>query len=214
MHKETAELVFPIFRHGLRLKERLRRGEKCGLGSEQAELKRLFRVSEGAASAAAAEPPDAFLGVRYPLACWLDEIFIVDSDSPWKKEWNEQKMEYGLFRKNDRAHLFWEQARQAEARSDTDALEVFYLCVMLGFRGDLRDNTNALLDWREAIEERIVQGRPVEWPDKPPERPLPETNVPPLRARDRLRRMLLTAAAALGLAILVTAFLVVFHLRG
>lgn len=211
MRKETAELVFPIFRHGLRLKERLRRGEKCAMRGEQAELKRLFRISE-AAAAAAAEPSDAFLGVRYPLACWLDEIFIVDSDSPWKAEWRDETMEFGLFRKRDRAHLFWEQARQAEARGDADALEVFYLCVVLGFRGNLRDDVNALLDWREAVEGRIVQGRPVEWPDKPPELPLPETNVPPLRARDRLRWMLLTAAAALGLAILVAAFLAVLKL--
>jgi type VI secretion system protein ImpK len=212
MRKETAELVFPILAQGLRLKERLRRGDKCSLKTEQAELKRLFRLSDSAAGASVAEAPDAFLGIRYPLACWLDEIFIVDSDSPWKAEWREQTLEFALFRRRERAHLFWEQARQAEARGDADALEVFYLCVMLGFRGDLRDNINALLDWREAVEERIVQGQATEWPDKPPELPVWETNVPPLRARERLRWMLISGAAVLGLIIVATVFLIVSRL--
>jgi type VI secretion system protein ImpK len=210
MRKETAELVYPIFRHGLRLKERLGRGEKFNMRNEQAELKRLFRFSDGASPGG--ESADAFLGVRYPLACWLDEIFIVDPDSPWKAEWRDETIEFSLFRKRDRAHLFWEQVRQAEARADTDALEVFYLCVMLGFRGDLRDNANALLDWRDTVEGRIAQGRPTEWTDKPPELTLPETNVPPLRASERLRWVLLTGAAVVGLTILVSAFLVALRL--
>ncbi|HTU21200.1 MAG TPA: DotU family type IV/VI secretion system protein [Gemmataceae bacterium] len=208
MRKETAELVHPILRHGLRLKERLRKGEKLDRRGEQAELKRLFRLGDGSVP----DAPDALLGIRYPLACWLDEIFIVDPDSPWKSEWRDETMEFGLFRKRDRAHLFWEQARQVEARGDVDSLEVFYLCVLLGFRGDLRDQPNVLLDWREAAEARILQARPADWPEKPPELPLPETHVPPLRARERLRWMLLGGAALLGLTILVTAALVVARL--
>jgi type VI secretion system protein ImpK len=209
MRKETAELVLPIFRHGLRLKQRLRHGEKCTLGDEQAELKRLFRSSKAATNAPSTkDSSEAFLGIRYPLACWLDEIFIVDSDSPWKREWNEQKMEYDLFRTNDRAWLFWKQAHLAESRGDADALEVFYLCVMLGFRGDQRENINALLDWRDAVEAKIDQDRSPEWPEKPSELPVPETNATPLRARDRLRWMLLIAAVVLGLAVVaVTALL-------
>jgi type VI secretion system protein ImpK len=209
MHKETAEFVLPMLRHGLHVKERLRHQEKCNMSDEQAELKRLFRSSK----TAAADSPDAFLGIRYPLACWLDEIFIVDSDSPWKNDWRDQTMEYALFGRRERAHEFWNQASLAESRGDADALEVFYLCVQLGFRGDRRDNINALLDWRDAVEGRINQGRALEWPDKPPELPVPETNASPLHASDRLRWMLLTGAAVLGLAIEVTAFLLVSHLQ-
>ena len=35
-----------------------------------------------------------FLGVRYALACWLDDIFILDS--VWREQWNANKMEYAL----------------------------------------------------------------------------------------------------------------------
>ena len=206
MRKETAEFVLPILRHGLRVKERLRQQEKCSMTDEQAELKRLFRSSKAATSAAAADSPETFLGIGYPLACWLDEIFIVDSDSPWKSDWRDRTMEYALFGTRERAHEFWNQARLAESRGDADALEVFYLCVQLGFRGDKRDNVNALFDWRDAVEARIDHGRAPEWPDKPPDLPVPETNASPLRARERLRWMLLTGAAVLGLAVGVTAF--------
>jgi type VI secretion system protein ImpK len=206
MRKETADFVLPIFCHGLRVKERLRHGEKCDMGEEQAELKRLFRFSKGA-DAPAAETADVFLGIHYPLACWLDEIFIVDSDSPWKNDWREQPMELALFGRRERAHVFWKQARQAEARGDTDALEVFYLCVLLGFRGEKRENLNSLLDWRDAVEGRVAQGRPPEWPDKPQELPVPETNASLLRSRERLRWMLVTGAGVLGLAVAVTVWL-------
>lgn len=207
MRKETAELVLPIFRHGLRLKQRLRHGEKCTMVDEQAELRRLFRSSKAATNAPTTmDSSEAFLGIRYPLACWLDEVFIVDSDSPWKSEWREQTMEYALFGTRERAHEFWRQAHQAESRGDADALEVFYLCVMLGFRGEQRENINALLDWRDAVEAKIDQGRSPEWPEKPSELPIPETNAAPLRARDRLRWMLLIAAAILGLSVAVTVF--------
>lgn len=200
MRKETAELVLPILRHGLRIKERLRQNEPCTLAIEQAELKRLFRFSKSA-DVGAAEAADVFLGIRYPLACWLDEIFIVDRDSPWKTEWRERPMEVALFGTRERAHEFWKQARLAESQGDIDALEVFYLCVLLGFRGDKREDANGLLDWRDAVEGRFGQGQALEWPQKPQELPVPETNAAPLHARERLRWMLITGAVVVGLAV-------------
>jgi type VI secretion system protein ImpK len=216
MRTETAELVSPILRQGLRLQERLRRGEKLDLRQEQAELRKLFQTSRGALGTAPApsteESGDAFLGVRYPLACWLDEVFILDPQSPWKAEWRDQTLEFALFRRRDRSFLFWEQARLAEARGDADALEVFYLCVMLGFRGDLREDPGGLHDWRESVEAILGRGWSADWTGKPPELPLPETNVPPLRAREHLRWLLLTGSALVGLTILGTVFALVYRL--
>ena len=83
-----------------------------------------------AASIAISEPT-RFLGVRYGLTCWLDELFILYS--PWERLWNERKLEASLYGTNDRAWRFWEQARLAESRAGSSALEVFYLCVILGF---------------------------------------------------------------------------------
>jgi type VI secretion system protein ImpK len=198
MRKETADLVYPIFRQGLRIMERVRRGERLNMRTEQGELRRMFRMPAGAQNGPAPHRGDDFQGVRYPMACWLDEVFILDPESPWRTEFADESMEATLFQGSRlRAELFWEQARLAQTQGDLDALEVFYLCVMLGFRGDLREDLPKLQDWREAVEDQVGQAQATEWPDKPPELPLEETYVPPLRARDRLRWL------ALGFALVV-----------
>src|SRR5262245_39936112 len=177
MRKEIADLVYPVINYALQLKRRVDRGEELSLSNEQAQLKGLLksesaarRWPEYAGDAPAGGFDDSgrgssehFLGIRYALACWLDEIFILDS--PWKAEWNERKLEAALYGSNDRAYKFWDQARKAEARPEKDALEVFFLCVMLGFRGDLRDDPDGLRAWREAAEAQL--GRPREWVGPP-----------------------------------------------
>jgi type VI secretion system protein ImpK len=209
MQKETADLVYPIFRQGLRIMDRVRRGERLTMKTEQGELRRLFRMPGGGQGAPTSH--GNFLGVRYPMACWLDEVFILDPESPWKSNFADEGMEPTLFQGSRlRAELFWEQAHLAQTQGDVDALEVFYLCVMLGFRGELREDPNKLLDWRESVEDQIGQVQATEWPDKPPELPLEETYVPPLRARDRLRWLALAFAFVIYLSIFVFAFVVVY----
>ncbi len=201
MNQETADLVYPIFRRGLQLLARLRRGEKPDMHAEQRELKRLFRSTNGAGAAAATPSGKDFLGARYPLACWLDELFILDPDSPWRQQWMEETIEWDQFRSTDAAQRFWEQARLAESQSDAGILEVFYLCVVLGFRGSLRGDPARLSAWAETVGSILRRDRPNEWPDRPAELPLPETNVPPLRARERLVWLLMAYAVVIGLGI-------------
>src|SRR4051794_17453905 len=166
MREEIAEMVYPIFRQGLRLRERLKRGEKLNFADEQAELKRRLRAPhEALAVPAFGGDGDQFLGLRYALTCWVDEGFILDS--PWQKEWTDRKIEESLYGSNERAYKFWEQARRAESRADADALEGFYLCVMLGFRGDLRDEAGQLQDWRESVETQLNQGQAGSWQGPP-----------------------------------------------
>jgi type VI secretion system protein ImpK len=209
MRKETADLVYPIFRQGLRIKDRLRRGENLQMRNEQSELRKLFRIPEGGvAGAPPATGDEVFLGVRYPMACWLDDFFILYPDSPWRADWPGTAIEFTLFRTLNRAEWFWDQARLAESQGNVDALEVFYLCVMIGFRGMMVDERNRLLDWRESVETQIGDLQATEWPDKPPDLPLEPTYVPPLRARDRLRWLALSFALILYLSIFVFAFVV------
>jgi type VI secretion system protein ImpK len=222
MRKEIAGLVYPVINYALRLKERVNRGEDLSLTNEQGELKGLLksesaarRWGEFAGDAPAGGgfddggrgPAEQFLGIRYALTCWLDEIFILDS--PWRAEWNERKLEAALYGSNDRAWKFWDQARKAEARPEKDALEVFFLCVMLGFRGDLRDDPEALRAWREAAEAQI--GRPREWVG-PPDAQLPP-DVPPLEGAQRFQRMALAVGAAVLLLIPAAMFYLVMQFR-
>ena len=144
MQDETAAFVHTVIRNGIALKNRLARGESLSMATEQAVLERLLsRESEARRYADLSTEME----IRYALVCWLDEIFVLDPN--WGPEWNEHKLEATMFETNDRAWKFWEKARRAAARSDTDVLEVFYLCVMLGFRGALLETPEKLKSWAE-----------------------------------------------------------------
>jgi type VI secretion system protein ImpK len=225
MRDEIANLVYPVLDYGMGLKDRLERGLAPDLELEQMELKRLLgsegdarRLSDYGGDSMVAHSVgvprggvrggDAFLGIRYALVCWLDELFILDS--AWSTEWNERKLEVALYGTNDRAWKFWEQARRAETQPGGDALEVFFLCVMLGFRGDLREDTTKLQAWVAGTQIRVAKSQAQEW-QVPPELQ-PPTNVPPLRGRDRLQRMVLIVGLVLLIVIpLTTGLLVAGH---
>lgn len=228
MQDKIARQVHQVLGYGLELKERLEHGERPHFDAEQTRLKGLLlgdgelryvtdyageAAGSGAGSAAGnvrntqgglrgAEP---FLGIRYALACWLDEIFI--ADSPWATEWTERMLEVALYGgSSQRAWRFWEQAKKAEARPGTDALEVYLWCVMLGFHGEPPPDVKPA-PWIENVRKRILAERAVEFA-LPPEKE-PPTSVPVLRGRERFGRMLRVAAAlAIALAFAGTFFLV------
>jgi type IV/VI secretion system ImpK/VasF family protein len=228
MRDEIANLVYPVLLRGLSLKERLgSTGTMPDLDNEQAILKKYlnpedtrragdFMGDTGLDSSGvvhrSGDPgrrlTDRFLGIRYALACWLDEIFILDS--PWAREWTERKLETALFDSNLRATGFWEQARKAETREGDDALEVFFLCVMLGFQGDRRDRPDQLQAWINTTRKRLSEGLKKEPPA--PVEVDPPVDVPPLRARDRFARMLVVSGV-LFLLLIITS-IVVLVLKG
>ena len=86
MQEELTDLVHAILHHGIQLKKRLLRGEPLVLENEQAILKRML-LSDAAAARwpdYGGDPATRFLGIRYVLVCWLDELFLIDS--PWAKD--------------------------------------------------------------------------------------------------------------------------------
>jgi type VI secretion system protein ImpK len=206
MRDETAGLVHGVIRYGLELKDRLAAGETPALATEQAMLMRLL---EGSAEAKGPADPAAAADVRYALVCWLDELFVVETE--WGARWNERKLEVAVFGTNDRAWKFWEQARQATTRNDPDALEVFYLCVQLGFRGELRGEAERLAAWAAVARAQIEQAPGQTW--TPPPELDPPSRISPLRGRAQFQKMALRAAVVLLLVIPVTAFFVVFLAR-
>jgi type VI secretion system protein ImpK len=232
MREEIANLVYPVINHGLWLKEQIERGgEVPDLDNEQAALKGLLGSESSARRWAdfggegssietslhggvrgAADPGrrgDGFLGIRYLLACWLDEIMI---DSPWEEAWRERTLEQALFSSRERAFRFWDQARRAESRSGSDALEVAFLCVMLGFRGDYREEPDKLRGWVNVTQTRIAQSQGKEWPA--PDSQEPVTNVPPLRGQAKFQRMILSWGTAILVAILLGTLFLVYHYFG
>lgn len=203
MREELAKHVYPVLLHGLRLKERLNRGERPQLASEQAALKGMLGSPNqpppwgGGVDPHASMDSTRFLGARYALTCWLDEIFI---DSTWKKEWDENKLEQALFQTNMRYGNFWTQARLAESiPGSSDAQEVYLLCVLLGFRGELGERSEMLREWVSAARSRAGKGMGKEMPPLPEK--TPESNVPLLLGVESYQRMVKTFS--IGLIVLV-----------
>jgi type VI secretion system protein ImpK len=202
MREEIADLVYPVIAYGLNLRERLDRREQPDLTAEQSELRSLLKT----ANEAQRWPDfggdgDRFLGIRYALTCWLDEVMI---DSPWQAVWRERKLEEALYNTNDRAWKFWHQARLAQGRASTDTVEVFYLCVMLGFRGEGPERPETIYSWRDAVEAQLSRLQAQQWPG--PGELQPEVNALPRRGRDALRRVLVALGCVLAVIIPSTAY--------
>ncbi len=213
MDEAIGNLVYPVLLRALEVMDRLGRGDALSFEVEQAGLRALLlselearRLTEfgGDAPVGPAVAPTGkvsverrFLGVRYGLACWLDELFV--NYTSWDALWNEQKLEMELYGTNDRAWKFWEQARLAEKRTATDALECYFLCAELGFRGDLADEPAQLQAWLAGARAQLERTQARPW-IAPPERE-PPTQVPPLRGRVYLQRALLVGGVLLLLLV-------------
>ncbi len=70
---------------------------------------------------------------RYALAAYLDEM-VQFSSWPGKQQWATRPLQVELFGEQLAGVKFFERLQQVGARSK-EVLEVYYLCLSLGFRG-------------------------------------------------------------------------------
>ncbi|MBA4191460.1 MAG: hypothetical protein C0467_26065 [Planctomycetaceae bacterium] len=216
MRDDTALFAYPVFASALRVREQLASGRALEFEREHSRLKELLSAANTTATIGprpvgrTGEAAAGFLGVRYALACWVDELFT--QVPTWRDRWNERKMEVELYGTNDRAWRFWDQAKLASGAGDVDALEVFFLCVQLGFRGTLADDPGKLREWSDVTRESL---RELPVPESPFDlEPDPEFDAPPRRAESRFERMLGVGATAALILLPVAAYVLVSSLGG
>ena len=109
---------------------------------------------------------------KYALVALVDDLLI---EAPWEGRswWEENRLEFQLFRSGDAFTAFYLQAKKATEFPRKDALEVFYVAVVLGFRGIYGDPAAtehaddfglppSLDEWakRTAMSIQLGQGRP------------------------------------------------------
>lgn len=72
--------------------------------------------------------------VKYAFVAWIDEQCI---SLPWKGRewWKNNSLEVQYFRSRNSHNDFYVQAEEAIRKNDRNAIEAFFLCVVLGFRG-------------------------------------------------------------------------------
>jgi hypothetical protein len=213
MQAHIADIVHPIFRHGLALRDRLEAGDAVQWDQERANLRKLLDalVPEDAPTLDA--PADGFdlseLGtpaeqrrltqanIRHVLICWFDEL-LGQRDQPLEAE---------IYGTVQGPRKFWEEVRYAETRGDRDTLEVVLWCVALGYAGAWRGKPETLRTWQARVQALLDRTAPV-WSmpgclaPSPRERALP-TDLPTRR---------LTFSVLLGFA-LVTPLLAALLLR-
>lgn len=187
MTPNFAKAVDPIFVHVLRLLDRLQDPDRIhSPENERYSMLTLFdRVS---ATLGASEEWNL---AKYALVSWIDEMLL---EIPWNGRdwWSNNVLEVELFGTRLCHNQFYIRAQEASTLPQRDALEVFYNCVVLGFRGIYGDPEMAaawaphhnlppdLETWanRMVMAIRLGQGRPL-LSDRRAE----IAGAPPLRTR-------------------------------
>jgi type VI secretion system protein ImpK len=168
MTPRFAHAVDPVFSYVLDLLDRIHRHEHPSPQEQRLVIRGLLEQAEAILGTGA----DWELA-RYAIISWIDELLV---DSPWEgaEWWSNNVLEMELFNTRACFEQFYVRAREASKLPQRDALEVFYVCMMLGFRGLYRDPQLQqsfleahglpldLEDWarQTGLSIRLGQGRP------------------------------------------------------
>jgi type VI secretion system protein ImpK len=129
MQPEFAKVVDPIFEATLRLESRIENGDRIVTADERATLIR--KIEEAEAKLGKSEE---WILSKYALCSWIDSRLI---EIDWRESgwWKDNCLEAKFFGTRDAHEEFFRRAETAAALPTKNALEVFYIAVVLGFRG-------------------------------------------------------------------------------
>ncbi len=136
MTPQFSQVVDLIVMSGLEIINRIERNEPIDVREAHRQIQN--RINEGDTKFGESE---VWNKAKYALVAWLDEQMI---GAPWEgsKWWENNVLERKYFFDRRAYDYFFPQAEEAAKLPNKDALEVFYLCVILGFRG-FYDRPNA-----------------------------------------------------------------------
>jgi len=168
MTPQFAKSVDPIFLFGVDLIHRCTSGAPVSPDQEHHRTRAIFEQAEDELGA-----EKEWELAKYALVSWIDEMLV---DTPWSGQdwWGNNVLEVHYFNTRLCNEQFFLRAREASTLSKKNAQEVFYDCVVLGFRGLYREQHLAaqlapandlpptLDEWakRTAMSIRLGQGRP------------------------------------------------------
>lgn len=201
--------VDPVFLHVLDLLDRIADGEDPNPTEEHIQIRGL--LDQGEAIIGASEEWEL---TKYALVSWIDEVLL---SSSWTHRdwWGNNVLEVEFFGTRLCNEQFFINAKSASRLASRDALEVYYICVILGFQGLYQDPNiaamfvaqhqlpNDLSSWKRqtAMSIRLGQGRP---PIDGPRRGV--KGSPPLSVRSQVIWPWLFAAMLTFLTVLYYTF--------
>jgi type VI secretion system protein ImpK len=133
MTPKFSAAVDPVFLHVLGLLDRIGHDERPSPSEERLRIRGWLDQADGRLG----QGPEWMLA-KYALVSWIDDVLI---EAPWEGRswWKENALEVEVFNTRLRNEQFYVKAREALSLPQKDALETFYVCVVLGFRGMYRD---------------------------------------------------------------------------
>ncbi len=210
MTPQYANAIDPLFLYMLQTLERLKRNEAVDPTEIRDHVRNQFREIE----AQLGQKP-GWEHAKYALTAWVDEVMI---DATWNGSewWKNNVLEFEYFKTRDRAIAFFKEAEKASALTRRDSLEVFYLCVVLGFRGlyavedapfvaDQLELPTTLDAWAQKTARQIQlgQGRPTIATNM-----RQATGAPPLEGKSKLVASMFYLFTVSAVAVLVFYFLI------
>jgi type VI secretion system protein ImpK len=152
-----ADVVMPIFQKVLHLLGQLSWGESR-TPDEVLQLTRSW-IEEGARrTVSKPELSKSYELAKYGLVGWIDDLL---TESTWgaNNRWSVgvHLLEWSIFESRIHASKFYEEAKRAEDERDYDALEVYLLCVNLGFKGIMAYDEDDLSAWVERVYGRVSE---------------------------------------------------------
>lgn len=133
MTPKFAQAVDPIFLYVLDLLRRIDDDENPDPHDERLKIR--AQIDQAEATLGTSEEWNL---AKYAIVSWIDEMLV---DSPWdgREWWSNNVLEVEFFNTRLCNEQFYIQAKKAATLPRRDGLEVFYNCVVLGFRGLYRD---------------------------------------------------------------------------
>jgi type VI secretion system protein ImpK len=121
--------VGEIFVYVIGLLRQIEENENPDPAHEQASIDNLIGRAEAHAGSAV-----EWKLAKYALAAWIDES-LTEAEWPAREWWQQHSLERIYFDSAEAGVQFFVKSQSAREFNNHDALEVFYVCVMLGFRG-------------------------------------------------------------------------------
>jgi type VI secretion system protein ImpK len=172
--------------------------------SFRAHIKQLLAGADRDARGAGYDGASVKLAV-YAFIAFLDES-VLNSSQPMFAEWPRQPLQEEVFGDHMAGETFFRYLQELLGRQDSeetaDILEVFQLCMLLGFRGRYAAQPGELNALMSQVQSKISRIRG-ESRRLSPTWPLPEGEAPPAARDPWLRRLGLAAAGTLALALIL-----------
>jgi type VI secretion system protein ImpK len=98
-------------------------------------IQKLFQSFEERCKSLAIDPDDVATA-KYALAAFMDET-VLNSQWPHKDLWADNPLQLDYFGTYLAGETFFDKLEEVRARADAkpDLLEIYYLCLLLGFKG-------------------------------------------------------------------------------